>query len=78
MSFNTIKQICLIVFTVGGYLLISLKMPQYGLLVALIGQMFWIPASYRAWKEAGQIGIFITTIFITVVVLGGVINYWLL
>ncbi len=78
MSLNTIAQISLVVFTVGGYLLISLKMPQYGLLVALVGQVFWIPASYRAWKEADQIGIFITTIFITVVVLGGVINYWFL
>ncbi len=78
MSLNTFTQIGLTVFGIGGYLLIALKMPQYGLLVALVGQVFWVRASYQAWKEADQIGIFITTIFITVIVLGGVINYWLL
>lgn len=78
MSFNTFIQIGLTVFTVVGYVLVSLKLPQYGLLVTLIAQLFWFYASYRAWKEAKQISIFITTIFITVAVALGVINYWFL
>lgn len=78
ISFNTIVQIFLTVFTVLGFLLTSFKYPQYGLIAALISQAFWLNSSYKAWREADQIGIFITTIFITITIIFGIINYWVL
>jgi hypothetical protein len=78
ISFNAITQICLTVFTILGFLLTSLKLPQYGVIAALISEVFWLYSSYKAWKNANQIGIFITTIFITVTLIFGIINYWVL
>lgn len=78
LNFNTLTQICLPLFTILGFLLTALKYPQYGLAVNLFAQIFWLYSSYKAWKEAGQIGIFITTLVILVILIGGVINYWFL
>lgn len=78
MSFNTFVQLCLTVFTVLGFALTAFKLPQYGLIAALISQFFWVYSSYKAWREANQIGIFITTIFIVIIILWGLINYWVL
>ncbi len=78
ITFNSVAQTCLVVFTILGFLLTSLKLPQYGLIAALISQIFWLYSSYRAWREADQIGIFITTIFIIITIVYGLINYWLL
>jgi hypothetical protein len=77
-STNTLAQIGLVVFSVLGYLLTSLKLPEYGLIAVLVSEVFWLYSSYKAWKEANQIGIFIVTVIITVIVLFGVINYWFL
>lgn len=71
-------QIGLLAFTTTGFLLMSLKLPQYGLIVSLVAQIFWMYASYKAWKEAGQIGIFINTLVLTGVFTYGVLNYWVL
>ncbi len=71
-------QIGLVGFTGLGFLLTSLKFPQYGVIANLIAQFFWLYSSYRAWHEADQIGIFIATICITLILTGGVVNYWLL
>lgn len=71
-------QVGLVGFTALGFLLSALKLPQYGLTANLISEIFWIYSSYKAWKEANQIGIFITTIIITCILIGGVINYWFL
>ena len=76
--FDKATQVLLPVMTVGGLLLISLKLPAYGLTVTLMSQVFWFYAAWKAWKEAGQIGIFITTIAMTIVTIIGVINYWVL
>jgi hypothetical protein len=43
----------------------------------LVGQVFWLYSSYRAWRDADQIGIFISTICITIILVYGVTNYWL-
>lgn len=75
---NALMQVGLVGFTALGFLLTSLKLPQYGLIFNLISQIFWVYSSYKAWKNADQIGIFITTVFITLIVASGVINYWLL
>lgn len=77
-TFNNAMQIGLLAFTTTGFLLMSLKLPQYGLIVSLVAQIFWMYASYKAWKEAGQIGIFINTLVLTGVFTYGVLNYWVL
>lgn len=71
-------QVLLPTFTVLGFAFTSLKLPQWGLIFNLVSEVFWLYASWQAWKQAKQIGIFITTIFITAIVLFGVINYWIL
>ena len=76
--FNGIMQVGLVGFTLGGFLLTSLKMPEYGLILNLVAQIFWMYSAYRAWREANQIGIFVNTICITMIVMYGVINYWVL
>ncbi len=76
--FDKITQILLPTFTILGFLLTSLKRPALGLIFNLIAEIFWIYASWQAWKKAGQIGILITTVFITIILVYGVINYWFL
>ncbi len=74
---NILIQVCLIVFTVIGFSLTSLKLPEYGVVANLVAQVFWLYSSYRAWREAGQIGMFICSILVTFILLYGVENYWL-
>lgn len=76
--FNAFMQVGLVGFTGLGFLLTALKYPEYGLISNLASEIFWIYSSYRAWREAKQIGIFITTIFITIILIVGVVNYWFL
>lgn len=71
-------QVCLPVFTVLGFLLISLKQPGYGVAVSFFSQIFWLYSGYKAWKTAGQLGIFVNTLICTLVFGYGVINYWFL
>lgn len=78
LTINNLFQVGLIVFTILGFLLTSLKYPEYGLIANLISQIFWLYSSYKAWKKAKQVGIFITTVFITIILLYGVLNYWIL
>ena len=74
---NIVMQVGLVVCTGLGFLLTSLKLPHYGVIANLIGQVFWLYSSYRAWREADQIGIFISTVIITLILIYGVTNYWL-
>lgn len=76
--FNQVTQVLLPVFTITGFALTSFKKPELGLIFNLIAQVFWLYASWQAWKKADQVGILITTFFITAVVAFGVINYWVL
>ncbi len=78
LTLNSLAQVGLILFTMLGFLFTSLKLPAYGLIFNLISEIFWIYSSYKAWKKANQIGMFINTIIITMIVLGGIINYWIL
>jgi len=78
LNLNTAMQVGLVGFTALGFLLTSLKLPQYGLVANLISQIFWLYSAHRAWRQADQIGIFIATICITLILVAGVINYWLL
>jgi len=77
-TLNNLAQFGLMFFTLLGFLLTSLKLPEYGLLAALVSQIFWFYSSYKAWRQADQFGIFINTIFITLTIIYGVINYWFL
>jgi hypothetical protein len=76
LSANVLMQIGLVVCTGLGFLLTSLKLPHYGVIANLVGQVFWVYSSYRAWREADQIGIFISTVIITLILIYGVTNYW--
>ena len=76
--FNKFTQVFLPTFTILGFAFTSLKKPELGLIFNLVAQIFWLYSSWQAWKKANQIGIFITTLVITVIVLYGVINYWFL
>jgi hypothetical protein len=73
---DSLSQIAIPIFTVLGYLLTSIKHPEWGLIASLISQPFWFHSSYKAYKEAGQVGILITSIILSLIILGGVINYW--
>jgi hypothetical protein len=77
-AFDAITNVCLPTFTILGFLLTALKLPQWGLASNLFSEIFWLYGSYRAWREANQIGIFINTIVIFVILVGGLANYWLL
>lgn len=76
--FDKFTQIFLPTFTILGFALTSFKKPELGLMFNLMAQVFWLYASWQAWKKAGQIGIFLTTLAISVFVVFGIINYWFL
>lgn len=75
---NAASQVAIPVFTLGGMLLVSLKYPGWGVLSLFTAQPFWFYSTYRAWRQSGQIGIFLTTIAYTVITGFGVINYFFL
>lgn len=74
--FNKATQIALPLLTTLGFLFTSIKRPDVGLSFNLVAQIFWLYSGYQAWKKANQIGIFITSLIITLIVSYGVINYW--
>jgi hypothetical protein len=76
--FNNVAQFALPGLTIGAQIATSLKFPQYGLILNLLAQPFWLYSSWKAWKQAGQIGILITTIIFTIITTLGIINYWFL
>ncbi len=76
--FNKATQVMLPTLTILGFALTSFKKPELGLISNLVAEIFWLYSSWRAWKKAGQLGIFITTIIVTAVLIYGVINYWFL
>jgi hypothetical protein len=75
--FDAFMQTGLVACTALGFALTSLKLPKYGLAANLVAQCFWLYSSYFAWRQAGQIGIFLASIIITLILLYGVLNYWL-
>lgn len=77
-AFNSVTQFIIPSLTIASMLAISLKYPQWGLLINLVAQPFWLYSGWKAYKKAGQIGIFVTTIIVTVTITFGLINYWIL
>ena len=76
--FSNIAQFAIPGLTIGAQIATSLKFPQYGLIMNLLAQPFWFYSSWKAWRQAGQVGILLTTIIFTVITALGIINYWLL
>lgn len=78
LTFNSLVQICIVAFTLLAFLLTALKLPEWGLVSNFIAQPFWLYSSYKSWKNANQIGSFITTIIALIFITFGILNYWLL
>ena len=75
---DILTQFALPGFTILAYLLIALKRPEFGMIMSLLAQPFWLYSTWKAYKKLGQIGMFITSIVITIILIVGVVNYWLL
>lgn len=75
-TFDSIVQFAIPILTVGAQITLSFKYPQYALILNLIAQPFWLYSTWKSYKQVGQIGIFVNTIFMTLVIIMGVINYW--
>jgi len=76
--FNILIQIFLPALTLGAQLATSLKYPEFGLILNLLAQPFWLYSTWKCFRQAGQIGMFINTIFMTLITMAGIINYWFL
>ncbi len=77
MIFDKISQIAIPVFTISALIAISLKSPQWGLVLNMIAQPFWLYSTWKAYKKANQIGMFVTTVVMTIIIGFGILNYWL-
>lgn len=76
--FDQTVQFALPSLTIGAQIITSLKFPQWGLIINLAAQPFWMYSAWKSYKKAGQIGILINTIIMAIVITLGIINYWLL
>lgn len=74
--FNKTTQIALPVMTIAVQAAIALKLPQWGLVINMLAQPFWIYSAWKSYKQAGQIGLLVTTLIVTVIIGLGIINYW--
>lgn len=75
--FNKATQFAIPTLTISMQLAIAMKRPEYGLIFSFVAQPFWIYSAHRSYKEAGQIGLFITTVTVAVIVTLGLANYWI-
>ena len=76
--FDSFVQFALPSLTIVTQIAIALKYPQWGLIVNMLAQPFWIYSGWKAYKQANQTGLFITTIITTAIIAFGVVNYWIL
>ncbi len=76
--FDKATQMLLPVLTLGGYALTSARRPELGVVVSMSAQIFWLYAGWQAYKKAGQIGILITAVLLTLILAYGIVNYWLI
>ncbi|MCX6807626.1 MAG: hypothetical protein NTZ80_02375 [Patescibacteria group bacterium] len=76
--FNSVAQFALPGLTIGAQIATSLKYPQFGLIINLCAQPFWLYSSWKAYRQAGQIGILVTTLIFTTITALGIVNYWFL
>lgn len=76
--FNKSSQILIPLFTVLGFLLISMQRADLGLIFNMIAQPFWFYSTWKSYKEAGQYGLLLTTVIMTFILGYGLFNYWVL
>lgn len=76
--FNLFSQVLLPTFTLSGQIAYAMKFPEWGLVLNLLAQPFWVYSGYKSYKQAGQIGIFITSVVFTIITIWGVVNYWII
>lgn len=74
---DALSQYAIPTFTILGYFLTSMKHPEWGILINLLAQPFWLYSSYKAYKDAGQIGLMVTAVLLTITMIIGVVNYWI-
>jgi hypothetical protein len=74
--FNKTTQIALPVMTIAVQAAIALKLPQWGLVINMLAQPFWIYSAWKSYKQAGQTGLLVTTLIVTIIIGLGIINYW--
>jgi hypothetical protein len=74
--FDRLTQYLLPTFTCLGFMFTAMKKPEIGLLFNASAQVFWLYSGWKAWKNAGQIGIFVTSVIISFFLTYGIINYW--
>jgi len=73
--FDKATQIVLPILTISGYWFTANKNPQLGFGISLVAQIFWLYTAYVSYKRAGQIGILITTIIMTAIMIFGLYNW---
>ena len=76
--FDKTTQFAIPGLTIAAQVVISAKHPEWGLFLNLASQPFWLYSSWKAYKNAGQVGILITTIIMIFVISFGLVNYWIL
>lgn len=69
-------QFLLPALTLIAQFTVSSGNPKWGLTFNLLAQPFWVYSSWKAYKNAGQIGLFVISVIMTIIVGWGVINYW--
>ena len=76
--FNIITQFAIPILTLGSQVVLSLKYPQWALLLNLLAQPFWLYSTWKSYKKVGQIRMFVNTVAFTVITIVGLVNYWIL
>jgi hypothetical protein len=76
-QFNIFTQFAIPILVILSMTLVSFKLPQWGLIVNLAVQPFYLYSTWKSYKKAGQIGLLVTTIIMTIVLSFGIINYWI-
>lgn len=73
---DTISQFAIPTFTLGAQLALSMKYPEWALMLNILAQPFWLYSSWQSYKNAGQVGILITTLVFILITAAGIVNYW--
>lgn len=71
-------QVLLPLLTLTGMALNATRHPAAALLFTAAAQPPWLLSSFRAWRHAGQVGMFLTSVAAAVISACGVANYWLI
>ncbi len=77
-SFNTLTQFAVPALTIGAQAATALKFPEWGLIINMLAQPFWIYSAWKAYQKAGQVGMLITVIVVTIILAVGIVNYWII